>query len=78
MENYPCVTATNVRLGSLIKQIDAIHNTSYLCIVSQVKFIKATNYTSFKINYLNNKGGESHLSFVNAKSFYPYIFVISY
>jgi len=78
MENYPCVNATNVRLGSLIKQIDAIHNTSYLCIITQVKFIEVTNYTSFKIKYLNNEDDESSLSFINTKGFYPYMFVLSY
>jgi hypothetical protein len=82
MENYPCVNATNIRLGSLIKHID--NNGNKMAIVCDYKCSKIIDYNSVALDYHSyiiqcvDNNEKLNITFVNKKGFYHYLLVVSY
>jgi hypothetical protein len=83
MENYPCVNATNIRLGSLIKYID--NNDKFrMAIVCDYKCCEIIDYNSITSDYHSyiiqcvDNNEKLNITFVNKKGFYHYLLVVSY
>jgi len=77
MENYPCVNATNIRLGSLVKYIG--NNDKFrMAIVCGHKWSNlGLDYQSYTIQCVDNDE-VFNISFANKKGFYSYLLVVSY
>ena len=76
MENYPCVNATNIRLGSLIKFLDGNKNrTAFVC--GHKWSDLGLDYQSYTIQCVDNDQ-KLNISFANKKGFYHYLLVVSY
>ena len=78
MENYPCVNATNIRLGSLIRYIG--NNDKFrMAIVFDSRHSKQLNldYQSYTIQCVDDDQ-KLNISFANKKGFYQYLLVVSY
>lgn len=73
MENYPCATALNLRLGSLIK--DVCQNANRMAIVYEYKYLEKCKF--YRIQYIDNNETVS-LAFTYGQGFYHYLLVVSY
>jgi hypothetical protein len=83
MENHPCVNATNIRLGSLIRYIE--HNDKFrMAIVCSHKCTEIYDFNYVKSDFHSfiiqcvDDDETINISFSNKKDFYNYLLVVSY
>jgi hypothetical protein len=77
MEDYPCVNATNIRLGSLIRYIDNNDKNRMAFVCGHKWSDLGLDYQSYTIQCVDNDQ-KLNISFANRKGFYQYLLVVSY
>jgi|694.fasta_scaffold31067_3 hypothetical protein len=75
MEKYPCANALNMRLGSLIKDIDM---DKPLWLVYEIISNERSGAKFVKIMNLSDSKPNTRLSFADNNGFYPCYLVVSY